>query len=256
LLRPEGLIDSSRHFGQHQIGRLALALRASRAESGHVSQNRLLARLSRADLSLLKPNLEPVDLPVRKQLHARNRRIEHVYFPESGLASIVANGAHALEIGIIGRDGMTGVGLVMDINDRPRHETYIQVSGKGQRLTAPHLREALEASPSFRRALLQYAHAFMTQMADTALSNGRHKIEERLARWLLLADERLDNNEIPLTHEFLGVMLGTARPGVTIALKELERRGWITHRRGVVTIIDRKGLVRSSNGAYFAASEK
>jgi CRP-like cAMP-binding protein len=207
-------------------------------------------------LRLLEPNFESVDLPVRKQLHARNRPIEHAYFLESGIASIVADGEHALEIGIIGRDGITGVPLVLGINDRPRHETYIQVAGKGQRLTADHLREALETSPSFRQVLLQYAHAFMSQMADTALSNGRHKIEERLARWLLLADDRLDNNEIPLTHEFLGVMLGTARPGVTIALKELERRGWITHRRGVVTIIDRKGLIRSSNGAYFAASAK
>jgi CRP-like cAMP-binding protein len=95
----------------------------------------------------------------------------------------------------------------------------------------------------------------MTQMADTALSNGRHKIEERLARWLLLADDRLDNHEIPLTHEFLGVMLGTTRPGVTLAVRELERRGWITNRRGVTTIIDRKGLVRSSNGAYLAQDD-
>jgi CRP-like cAMP-binding protein len=221
-----------------------------------VSANRILARLSRAELNLLEPNLETVDLPVRKQLHPRNKRIEHVYFPESGIASVVANGPHALEIGIIGREGMTGVALVMGIDERPRHETFIQVAGKGHRLSANHLREATEAIPTLRQALLQYAYAFMTQMADTALSNGRHKIEERLARWLLLADDRLDNNHIPLTHEFLGVMLGTARPGVTIALQELERRGWITHRRGAVTIIDRKQLIRSSNGAYFHPSNK
>jgi CRP-like cAMP-binding protein len=207
-------------------------------------------------LGLLEPNLEPVDLPVRKQLHACNRRIEHVYFPESGIASVVANGEHALEIGIIGREGMTGMAVVMGIDERPRHETYMQVAGKGHRLTADRVREAFEASATLRQGFLQYAHAFMTQMADTALSNGRHKIEERLARWLLLADDRLDDHEIPLTHEFLGVMLGTARPGVTIALRELERRGWITHRRGIITIIDRKGLVRSSNGAYFRPGDK
>ena len=218
--------------------------------------NRILARLPRADLTLLEPKLDAVELPVRKQLHTRNRRIEHVYFPESGIASVVANGKHALEIGIIGREGMTGVALVMGINERPQHETYIQVAGKGHRLAADHLREALEASAPFRQALLQYAHAFMIQMADTALSNGRHKIEERLARWLLLADDRLDNQEIPLTHEFLGIMLGTARPGVTIALQELERRGWITHQRGMITIIDRKGLIRSANGAYFGPNAK
>jgi CRP-like cAMP-binding protein len=221
-----------------------------------VSPNRILARLSRADLSRLEPKLQAVEFPVRKQLHARNKRIEHVYFPAAGIASVVANGPHALEIGIIGRDGMTGVALVMGIDEPPRHETYIQVAGKGHRLSADHLREALEASATLRKVLLQYAHAFMTQMADTALSNGRHKIEERLARWLLLADDRLDDHQIPLTHEFLGVMLGTTRPGVTIALQELERRGWITNRRGVTTIHDRKGLVRSSNGAYLAPSDK
>lgn len=221
-----------------------------------MSPNRILARLSRADFRLLEPNLEPVELPVRKQLQPRNKRIDHVYFPESGIASVVANGEHALEIGIIGREGMTGMAIVMESQESPQHETYIQVAGKGHRLSVEHLREALEASATLRQASLQYAYAFMTQMADTALSNGRHKIEERLARWLLLADDRLDDHEIPLTHEFLGVMLGTARPGVTIALQELERRGWITHRRGVVTIIDRKGLIRSANGAYIAPNNK
>ena len=90
----------------------------------------------------------------------------------------------------------------------------------------------------------------MKQSTETALANGRHKIEERLARWLLMADDRLDGHELPLTQEFLATMLGTARPGVTIAIQELERRGWITHRRGVVVVIDREGLEKSSNGAY------
>ena len=144
----------------------------------------------------------------------------------------------------------------MGTTERPRHETFIQVAGSAQRLSATHLREAIRVSVTLHQSLLHYAHQFMIQMADTALSNGRHKIEERLARWLLLADDRLDHHEIPLTHEFLGVMLGTARPGVTIALQELERRGWITHRRGAVTIIDRKGLVRSSNGAYLTPDDR
>jgi CRP-like cAMP-binding protein len=221
-----------------------------------VSPNCVLARLSRADLSLLEPNLQAVELPLRKQLHPRNKRIDHIYFVESGIASVVANGAHALEIGIIGREGVTGVPIIMGINERSQHETYMQVAGTGQRLSAGLLREAIRVSVTLHQSLLDYAHRFMTQVADTALSNGRHKIEERLARWLLLADDRLDNHEIPLTHEFLGTMLGTARPGVTIALQELERRGWITHRRGAVTIIDRKGLVRSSNGAYLAPKDK
>jgi CRP-like cAMP-binding protein len=221
-----------------------------------VSSNRILARFSRADFALLASNLEPVELPVRKQLHPRNRRIDHVYLPESGIASVVGDGERALEIGIIGREGTTAVAVAMGINERPRYETFVQVAGKGHRLSVEHLREALEASATLRQAFLNYAHSFMIQMADTALSNGRHKIEERLARWLLLADDRLDDHEIPLTHEYLAVMLGTARPGVTIALQELERRGWITHRRGVVTVIDRPSLIRSTNGAYVAPNDK
>jgi CRP-like cAMP-binding protein len=108
----------------------------------------------------------------------------------------------------------------------------------------------MDASGALHKTLLLAAHDFMNQVADTALANGRHRIEERLARWLLLADDRLNDHEIPLTHEYLAVMLGTARPGVTIALQELEGRGLVTHRRGTVTIIDRDGLMKSSNGAY------
>jgi CRP-like cAMP-binding protein len=221
-----------------------------------VSSNHILARLSRADVGLLEPSFEAVELSVRKTLHPRNKRIEHAYFPESGIVSIVGNGQYALEIGIIGRDGMTGVALSMGIDEPARYDTYVQVAGRARRIPADHLRAAIAESATLHQALLQYAHAFMSQMADTALSNGRHKIEERLARWLLLVDDRLDHHEIPLTHEYLAIMLGTARPGVTIALQELERRGWITHRRGVVTVIDRDGLIKSSNGAYAAPNDK
>jgi CRP-like cAMP-binding protein len=165
----------------------------------------------------------------------------------------VANGQHAIEIGIIGRDGMTGVSVVMGRDRKAPHEAYVQIAGNGHRLSANRLWEAIEASGKLHKSLLNYAHEFMIQ---TTLANGHHKIEERLARWLLMADDRVDGHELALTHEFLGVMIGTSRPGVTIALQELERRGWITHRRGVVAIIDREGLIRSSAGAYIAPNDK
>jgi CRP-like cAMP-binding protein len=98
--------------------------------------------------------------------------------------------------------------------------------------------------------MLRYAHAFLLQTTTTALANGRSKIEERAARWLLMADDRIDGDDLPLTHEFLGLMLGTHRPGVTIALQALEKAGLITTRRSHITIIDRKGLEKSSNGTY------
>jgi CRP-like cAMP-binding protein len=221
-----------------------------------MSSNRILARLSPADLRLLDPHLQAVELPVRKQLVARNKRVEQVYFPESGMVSVVANGAHAIEIGIIGREGMSGVSVVLGDNEKSPHETYVQIAGHGQRISASNLRAAIEASGTLHKELLKYAYSFLVQTTQTALANGRHKIEERLARWLLMAHDRMDSDAIPLTHEFLGVMIGTSRPGVTIALQELERRGWLTHRRGIVSIIDRDGLVQASNGAYVAPNDK
>ena len=216
-----------------------------------MSSNRILSRLSRQDLALLEPHLEAVDLPVRKPLEARKRRIDQVYFIESGFASVVANGTSkpSIEVGIIGREGMTGLAIVLG-SDRAQHATYIQAAGKGLRISAARLREADERSNTLHRAMLRFAHSFLAQTTTTALANGRSKIEERLARWLLMADDRIDSEELPLTHEFLGLMLGTHRPGVTIALQALEKAGLITTRRSRITIVNRKRLEKSANGAY------
>jgi CRP-like cAMP-binding protein len=218
--------------------------------SSPTSPNRILARLSKADFRLLEPHLEPVDLPLRKMLAVRNRRVEHVYFPESGFASVVANGDIAIEVGIIGREGMTGMSVALGNGDSVPHDTYMQLAGRGQRISAEQLRKAIAASVPLHHALLGYVHSFMVQTAQTALANGRSKIEERLARWLLMAHDRVDGNELPLTHEFLAVMLGVRRSGVTVALQELERKGLIAHRRSVISIVDRDGLEHSSNGTY------
>jgi CRP-like cAMP-binding protein len=214
------------------------------------SPNHILSRLSKADFGLLEPHLEPVDLPLRKMLALKNRRVEHVYFIESGVASVVANGDRAIEIGIIGREGMSGPSVVMGNGDRVPHETYMQIAGHGLRLSAKQLKEAIAASAPLHHALLHYVHSFMSQTTQTALANGRSKIEDRLARWLLMAHDRIDGDELPLTHEFLAVMLGVRRSGVTVAIQELERKGLITHRRSVITIRDRDALEHSSNGTY------
>jgi CRP-like cAMP-binding protein len=218
-----------------------------------MSPNRILSRLSRKDFALLEPHLEPVDLPVRKTLETRKKRIDHIYFIESGFASVVANGASkpGIEVGIIGREGMTGLAVVLG-SDRAQHETYIQVAGSGLRMATKELRHAIDRSTALHRAMLLYVHAFLAQTTTTALANGRSKIEERLARWLLMADDRIDGKELPLTHEFLGLMLGTHRPGVTVALQALERAGLITTRRSCITIVDRNALEKNSNGTYVA----
>src|SRR5256885_6275684 len=202
--------------------------------------NRILSRLSRQEFALLEPHLEAVDLPVRKTLEARRKRIDQIYFIESGFASVVANGTRkpSIEIGIIGRDGMSGLAIVLGSDDRAQHATYIQAAGKGLRISAARLREADERSNTLHRAMLRFAHSFLAQTTTTALANGRSKIEERLARWLLMADDRIDG-DLLLTHEFLGLMLGTHRPGVTIAVQALEKAGLITKRRRHITIVDR-----------------
>jgi CRP-like cAMP-binding protein len=213
------------------------------------SSNHILLRLAAADLSLLEPHLHHMVLPVRKQLEARNKPVEHVYFLESGIASVVANGQRDIEVGIIGREGMSGLSVVLGGDDRPVNETYMQVAGTGHQMSADNLREVISSSVSLHHAFLKYAHAFLVQTTQTALANGRSKIEERLARWLLMAADRVEG-ELPLTHEFLAIMLGVRRSGVTTALQELERTGLIAHRRGFVTILDREGLEENSNGTY------
>lgn len=151
---------------------------------------------------------------------------------------------------MIGRDGMTGVTVVLGDDERPLHETYMQIAGKGRWLAADCLREAIAKSSALHQILLRYVQVFLRQTTETALANGRGKIEERLARWLLMAHDRIDGDELQFAHEFLAVMLGVRPAGITTALQELERKGLIAHRRSRVTVLDREGLEESSNGAY------
>jgi CRP-like cAMP-binding protein len=216
------------------------------------SENRILAHLSAEDFALLASHLTPTDLPLRKQLEAINKPIEHVYFIEKGFASVVANGhGRGVEVGLIGREGMTGLAVIM-ATDRSPHETYMQLAGAGQQMAAAHLSEMMDKSSTLRRALLNFGHTFLVQTASTALANSRSKIEERLARWLLMASDRAGQG-LNLTHEFLAIMLGVRRPGVTIAMSFLEGRGLIHTQRRVISILDREGLEGAANGAYGAA---
>ena len=215
--------------------------------------NRILSRLSSADAAPLKPHLETVDLPLLMPLEAANSRIDTVYFIDHGFASVVADGPgkRDLEVGLIGRESMTGLAVVLG-HDRARHSTYMQAAGAGQRMKAIRLRKAVAESASLQQSLLRCVNAFLIQTTETATANGRSKNEERLARWLLMADDRIDGGEVPLTHKLLGVMLGVQRTAVTATVQALERQGLIKAGLGVITILDREGLVRFSNGAYVA----
>ena len=223
---------------------------ANQPQGGEI-KNKILVRLSPSDRRLLEPNLSIVDLPFRKMLEARNRRIEYVYFLHAGFASVVGSNRNLnnTEVGVIGHEGVTGMPVILGVDSSP-HETYMQLSGYGSRISAANLRAAMEESSSFRRVLTRYAHVFLTQVAYTALCNGRSKLEERLARWLLMAHDRSSGGDLILTHELLAMMLGVRRPGVTTALSLLEDKGLITPRRGAISINDRDGLKLIANGAY------
>jgi CRP-like cAMP-binding protein len=209
----------------------------------------LLRRLSQRDYGLLAPHLVAVDLPLRKYLERRGRGISAAHFVESGIASVVANGrvGAGVEVGLVGRDGMTGVAALLGA-DRATYDTYMQIAGDGQCIKISNLKRCVAESHSLLRACLKYSHAFNVQVAHTAMINARSRIEERLARWLLVAHDRLDGDDLPLTHEFLATMLGVRRPGVTVALHDLQQRGLIQPARGSITVLDRKGLEQAANG--------
>ncbi|MEI9405693.1 Crp/Fnr family transcriptional regulator [Mesorhizobium argentiipisi] len=214
-------------------------------------RNHILKSLAPDDFALLQPSMRHVELGIKEQLEIPYRAIEQVYFPETGIASVVAvmTGGRQSEVGIIGHDGMTGVTVILGQESSP-NETYIQIAGQGWCLAVENLRTALAKSPTLRGSLLRYANAFLVQASRTALVNGHSKIEERLARWLLMVHDRSLGSRIYLTHEFLATMLGARRPGVTTALQMLEYRGLIQARRGEITIVDRSGLIKLTHGAY------
>jgi CRP-like cAMP-binding protein len=216
----------------------------------YTNSNRLLSHLSPDDFALLEPDLKRAVLPLRKQLEVPRRPVDQVYFPESSFVSVVADGGVArIEAGMIGREGMTGLPIVLG-TDRSPNQTFVQNAGEGLRIATASLRRAMAQSSSLHHCLLRYAHTFVTQATQTARANARNTLEERLARWLLMAHDRLDTDDLIITHEFLSLMLGTRRPGVAVGLNFLEKDGLIRNHRGSICIIDRTGLKRAANGAY------
>ena len=213
-------------------------------------RNHLLAAMSSGDLTLLQPNLQTVELRKHASLESANKKIEHAYFMEHGFASVVGGKSNQdVEVGIIGCEGMTGLPVIFG-NHRSPHTCYIQAAGDGQRITAPALRNAMTQSATLQALLLKYAQAFMIQTTYTAIANARGTLEERLARWLLMSHDRIDGDQLPLTHEFLSLMLAVRRPGVTDALHALEGRGLIHANRAAIDVLDSKGLINCANGLY------
>jgi CRP-like cAMP-binding protein len=211
-----------------------------------ITSNAILSRLSRDDLKLLKPHLEAVQLASGKRLERRNGKIEHVYFIERGFASVIAEAdKRNVEVGLIGREGVAGLACVTGAENSP-FETLVQLDGEALCMASASLRGCVRQSGALLEGLLRYTHLLLVQIASTAIANARGKVEERLARWLLMAHDRIDGDELALTHERLALMLGVRRPGVTEALKLLESKGLITTDRRAIIINDREGLKNNS----------
>ena len=203
------------------------------------AHNFLLDHLPEADLAALLPRFETIELPLRMELEAPGERVEHAYFLTRGIASRVAVAeADRLETGIIGREGMTGLPIFLGTGSSPQR-VFVQAEGQGLRLTASELEEAVSEFPSLTGVLLKWTHICLVQATQTALVNARLTIEQRLARWLLMCQDRLDSRFISITHEFLSLMLGVQRPGVTLAMHTLEGMQMIRNDRGRVMIEDR-----------------
>jgi CRP-like cAMP-binding protein len=219
--------------------------------SNHHSHNRLLARLTPKDFAVLRPHLAAVDLPLRTVLERPGRRIEYVYFPESGIASVVANQSNDIrvEVGLIGCEGMTGLAILLGDRQTP-NTTYMQLAGAGQRMTADALRTTMAASAGVQTVMLKYVQAFLVQVSHTAICNSHSHIDERLARWILMAHDRATGSTILLTHEFLSLMLAVRRAGVTEAVQALVTEGLIKSVRGSITVLNRKGLETRAGDSY------
>ena len=213
--------------------------------------NKLLQSLSASDLDLLEPNFVSVELELREDLERPNKRIENVFFIENAVASVVALPMVdvRVEIGIIGCEEMTGTAIVAG-SDRSPHSTFVQAEGKAQRISTAHFNVALDGSTTLRAQLVKFVHAFAIQTAHTAVANARAKLDTRLARWVLMAHDRVPGNKLLLTHDFLSVMLASRRAGITEAMHALTRQGFVSARRGEITVLDRKGLEKAVGKFY------
>ena len=216
---------------------------AASLSASFMPRNRLLAALPAEDMARLRPRLQPVEFSLRQIIQVPNEPITSVYFPENGWVSMMALlvEGNSAEVGIVGFDGMVGLPVLLG-SDRSPNEAMVQAPGTLLRLDADAFREELDRSSALRTLLLRYALAFQVQVTQTAACNGNHALEQRLARWLLTAHDRVHGDEFPMTQEFLAIMLCVHRPGVTVAARLFQQAGLIRYSNGQMTIMDRAGL--------------
>jgi len=214
-------------------------------------KNQILSRLSRTEIARLRPNLEQLLLPQKKDLGLPGQNALYGYFLEEGMASIVVtmrNGA-SVEVGIAGREGLIGLPILLGTGHSPTH-AFMQIPGSGFRIAAQVLKAEFDRPGTFRDLCNRWVQSQLVQVSNSAACNRIHNIEQRLARWLLLSQDKTALARLPLTHEFLSQMLGTGRATVSLAAAILQRSNLIICSRGKVDILDRKGLERMACECY------
>ncbi len=214
-------------------------------------RNRLLAAMLATEFKRLQPNLELVELPVRQIISRADCAITHAYFIEDGLVAIVQHlidGA-AIEVGLIGREGFVGIPIVLGARTSPA-EANVLLKTSAFRITAKALREAVQRSKQLNSLLLRYIHALHIQVTQAAACNCQHNLQQRLARFLLSALDCADSGELGMSHEYLAMMLGRRRAGVTVALGTMRSSGLIKTSQARIQVVDRRGLEKAACECY------
>jgi CRP-like cAMP-binding protein len=214
-------------------------------------QNHLLAALPAAEYERIAPHLELVSMPLAEVLYESGKQLSHVYFPTTSIVSllyVMEDGASA-EIAVVGNEGILGIALFMGGESTPSR-AVVQSAGEGYRLKAQLLKTEFNLSGPTLHLLLRYTQSLITQMAQTAVCNRHHSVDQQLCRWLLLSLDRLQSNELIMTQELISDMLGVRREGVTDAAGNLQAAGLISYRRGHITVLDRPGLEKRSCECY------
>ena len=221
------------------------------ASAGEPRQNRLLAALPDAEWARWLPQLEPVEMPLGRVLYESGSKLSHVYFPTTSIVSllyVMEDGASA-EIAVVGHEGIVGVSLFMGGESTPSR-AVVQSAGHGFRLHANLMMQDFNRAGPVLHLLLRYTQALITQMAQTAVCNRHHSLDQQLCRWLLLSLDRLHSNELVMTQELIANMLGVRREGVTEAAGHLQKAGLIQYRRGQITVLDRASLEQRACECY------
>ena len=216
-------------------------------------RNQLLAALPPGDLAQLWPRLEPVQLEFRKVLHTPEEPIAYVYFPETGYVSrlVSMENGDSAEVGLVGAEGIVGIAVLLG-EDCDDFEMLVQMPGTALRLSATAFRQELVRIPALQLLVNRYALAHFGEVARTGACNAYHHVDQRLARWLLMAHDRVEGDEFPMTHELLSMMLGVRRAGVTVAAGTLQKAGIIRYGYGQVVITDRPSLEAAACECYGA----